>query len=370
MFVERISDFGSLQEIQADWNALSHEIPFRQWEWMSNWWQAYSAGRDLYVLVARDKDARVVGIAPFYRECTLAGGRVVQLMGNGKTCSDYQSLLVRPQDIEDVGLAFARFLAAGSGMRDHGWDQCELEAIPENDAAIIQLSRRLQQFDVMTSIVPGEQCWCIDLPDSWDQFLRGLRSNLRRKLKSLDRRYIGNDRATFRIAESEQDVEYFFDYLVDLHQRRWHDAGKAGCFDHFGFERFMLHAVRDFDRSERLFFAQLEIDGEVTATSCLLKSPNRYFVYQCGIDPKGWEHQPGWLMNMMILRKLIDEGVRHCDYLRGEERYKKELGARPVPQMNIRFAAPHTKGRIHHQLWNTQVTLKAWGQQVASAMRG
>lgn len=370
MHVERVSDLAAFESLRPSWNSLADGVPFRQWEWISNWWSTYSAGRDLYVLVARDHERKVVGIAPFYRECTLAGGRVIQFMGNGKVCSDYQSLLVQPADIQQVGLAFARFMAAASAMKDHGWDQCELEAVPEQDLVIPEMTRRMADLGVASAVRQGEPSWCVDLPSDWDQVLAGMKSNLRRKLKSLHRKYLDTERAVFRVAETEQQVEQFYDFLVDLHQRRWHDAGKAGCFDHFGFERFLLQVVRDFAQNGKLFFCRLEIDGDVAVTSCLLRGESRFYVYQCGIDPQHWEHQPGWLINMMILRTLIDRGVKECDFLRGEERYKRELSAQPIPHVNVRYAAPHTRGRLHHQLWSTQDTIKTWGHQVVSAIRG
>ena len=369
MQVQRISNVDELMALRRSWNDLAGGIPFRQWEWMHSWWTAYSAGRDLFVLVARDDDRQVVGIAPLFREHNLTGGRVLQLLGNGKACSEYQSLLVRPHEIERVGLAFARWMAAASAMKEHGWDQCDLESVVEGDLAVQALSRQLADFEVVTTVRPDECCWCLDLPLRWNELMAGLKKPIRRKLRTLERRYIETGRATCHVAETETDIAYDFDYLVDLHERRWNQVGRVGCFSHFGFERFLYEAVQEFGHNDQTYFTRLEIDGEVAAVSFALTSGNRHFIYQCGIEPRKMEHQPGWLLNLMLLKRLIENGVRQCDFLRGDERYKRELGARQKPQQHVRLAAPHTRGRLHHQIWMTQDALRNWGHQVATAFK-
>lgn len=369
MQVQRISSSDELVALRHHWNDLAGHVPFRQWEWMHSWWTAYSAGRDLYVLVARDEDRQVVGIAPLYREHNLTSGRVLQLLGNGKACSEYQSLLVRPHEIDRVSLAFARWLAAASAMKEHGWDQCDLESVAEGDLAVLALSRQLTKFEVLTTVRPDPPCWCLDLPLRWNELLAGVKKSVRRKLRTLERRYIESGRAVCRVAETETEIACDFDHLVDLHERRWYQVGRLGCFSHFGFERFLYDAVQEFSRTGQARFHRLELDGNVVAVSFALIRGDRHFIYQCGIEPRKMEHQPGWLLNMMTLKQLIDAGVRQCDFLRGDERYKRELGARPKPQVQVRLGAPHTRGRLHHQLWMTQDTLRNWGQQVATAFR-
>ncbi len=369
MRVRRISTVDELVTLRKSWNDLAGKIPFRQWEWMHSWWTAYSAGRDLFVLVAEDADRQVMGIAPFFREHNLTGGRVLQLLGNGKACSEYQSLLVRPHEMDRVGLAFARWMATASAMKEHGWDECDLEAVAEGDSAVEALARELAEFEVVTTVRDDESCWCLDLPLRWSELLANLKKPIRRKLRTLEKRYIESGRAVCNVAQTETEIAYDFDYLVDLHERRWNHVGRTGCFSHFGFERFLCEAVQEFGHSGQANFTRLEIDGDVAAISFALTSGDRHFVYQCGIEPRKLEHQPGWLLNMMMLKRLIQAGVRQCDFLRGNERYKRELGARPKPQSHVRLAAPHTRGRIHHQIWITQDTLRNWGHQVATAFR-
>ena len=68
--VELHRDPTIFSELTADWTTLLHNSPvntiFLTPQWQGLWWKHFQAGRELRVLLARDTQGELVGIAPFY----------------------------------------------------------------------------------------------------------------------------------------------------------------------------------------------------------------------------------------------------------------------------------------------------------------
>ena len=89
------------------WNQLARN-PLQRWEWLGSWWEAYQTQYTLCVLsVQRNGD--IVAFVPWCVENRVGTGRTVQFLGSGKACTDHMSLLVRPEDMQEVCAAVAAF---------------------------------------------------------------------------------------------------------------------------------------------------------------------------------------------------------------------------------------------------------------------
>ena len=235
----------------------------------------------------------------------------------------------------------------------------------------IALAECLSQRGLSVHWRPQLACWAVPLPATWEQLLPGLpSSSKRRKLSKLHRRYVESQRAVLRRAETLAAVQLYYQDLVELHQRRWTGKQHAGCFADPQFTQFLGQVAARYFESNQLSLYRLEIDGRLAAASCCLTSDRYCGVYQCGMDPEQAEHEPGWLLNLMLLRDLIARGFTTCDYLRGDESYKLDLGGQMRPQRRLRVAAPHPIGRLRRQVWLTQDWLRRWGDHVVDAVRG
>ena len=56
-----------IEPIEAEWNALTQDVPFRSFQWASSWWRHYrQPGMQLFVLAVRDDQGQLIGLAPWY----------------------------------------------------------------------------------------------------------------------------------------------------------------------------------------------------------------------------------------------------------------------------------------------------------------
>jgi CelD/BcsL family acetyltransferase involved in cellulose biosynthesis len=364
MKVERLCTLEELEAIRPVWNQLAGDSPFRQWQWLHSWWQAFSTEGELYVLQVVDSAGQVIGIAPWYLERSLTQGRRIRQLGSGRACSDYQSVLVQPEHESAVAETLADWLLSAGQLPQHRWDELDLEASAEDDSPMSLLADCLRHRDLTVDWRPQLTCWGVPLPDDWDAFVRSRSSSSkRRRLARLKRLYVDTGRAVLRRAETREEVDCFFGKFVELHQRRWAGTSETGCFADSRFTRFLHQAAGHFSAVKQLELTQLYIDGRLAAANCCFVSRDCCSVYQCGMDPAEAEHQPGWLLNVLLLRNLMERGFRYCDYLRGDERYKRDLEAIPRRQRHLRVAAPRSLARLRHQAWVTKDWLRQWRSQ-------
>jgi CelD/BcsL family acetyltransferase involved in cellulose biosynthesis len=368
LHVTRITQNQELRQFTSQWNELGTGRAFESWEWLVNWWHAFAGPDELYVLAAHDEQGQLQGIAPFYRESSAARGRLLKFLGSGKACTEYQSLLVRPESCQRVAEAFADWLRDAARWRPNQWDALKLDSVAVSDPAMATFVSRCEHWGALLQQEPAPCCWRIDLPPSWSEYMESLAGNVRRKVRKLVQTYVDTARAAVHECSPGQDTDQVLDRLIDFHQRRWQEVNVAGCFSRPEFSQFLRAAAHDLSGRDGIALSLLTIDGQSAAVGLFLRDTDgTHSLYQCGTNPDCKQHQPGWLLNILSLKKLIEQGVRSCDYLRGDERYKRELGATAVPLVSYRIAAPHAAGRLRHSVELVQDRLRDWAKQLVAA---
>jgi len=374
MHVVRYTAIDQLAPLAARWDALARGVPFRQWAWLAPWWRTYGeesgiAGpkRALFVLAVRDLAGELVGLAPWYVQQTAAQGRVLRFLGGGEVCSDYLSILCRPDGEEAVAEALAAWLtevpadpADGPGLESDRWDLLELSGVDAEDRAVARLADHLQARGNSVHRRPGPNCWRIALPSTWDAFLAALSKEHRKQLRRAERKLLATGRAALRTVERLEDLAAAQELLVALHQQRHTARGNAGCFASRRFCEFHRRAMPELLRSGALHLHSVELDGRPVAVEYQLGGGGVMYAYQAGVSPDHLEHSPGHLAHMITLRWAIEHGYRAFDFLRGDEPYKAHWRAAPRPGAEIRAIPARPSARLRHSLWLAGSRVRKW----------
>ncbi len=344
-----------------DWNRLAAGVPFRRFEWFEAWWRHYGRpGWELLLLVVEDEFGRLVGVAPFYRAGGVVRGRMVRMLGSGEVCSEYQTILaVKGRELE-VAAAIADWFDAPSAGE---WDQLLLSAVTEFDPAVSALAAEFSRREYVVHQRRGMCCWRTALAADWDQFLRGLSSSRRARVRQLTRKYFDTGRVAVRSASEKQSLADGFQILVDLHQRRRRSLQQAGCFASPQFAGFHAEICGKFYAAGVLRLLWTELDGRPVAAEYAFTGEKTVYYYQTGLDPAACGADPGWLGMIGSLSRAIDENHRWFDFLRGEEPYKASWGAAPQMTMETRIVARHGLARLRHAAWLNREQLRAWARR-------
>jgi CelD/BcsL family acetyltransferase involved in cellulose biosynthesis len=392
MHVNLHSSFGSLAPLATEWNELACGVPFRRWEWLEAWWRHYGChedgrpkrDRELFVLSVWDENEQLMAIAPWYRFYSRSGARVIRFLGDGEVCSDYVSVLCRNGQEESVAEALADWLAvrnqgsvaidgftatrqtrlAGNQCRtlagDYRWHRLEFTGVSATDIVVKQLLAHLQARDHVVHYGRSLNSWRVELPSSWEEFLMILSKPHRNRLRRADKNFFHSGKVQPHHVETPDEVDGFFDVLVNLHQGRWRRRGLPGCFASPAFQAMHREVATKMFVEGRATLSWLEMDGKPLAAEYRLHGDGIMYAYQCGIDSDRLKVQPGELANMAAIRNAIERGQVAYDFLRGDEPYKARWRATPQPLLTLRVIPRHGSARLRHNAWLAGQNVKHW----------
>ncbi len=331
MKVTPVHEVEALHQLRSDWKDLAGPNPFRSWEWMTKWAEVYVRSGDLMVLTVHDTGGELVAVAPWYLDRS-GGRRTIRWLGSGEVCSEYLSILCRPEAHDVSAPALAEFLKSG---RAPAWDLMELGAVDEQDLVVPRLFGLLGRAGSFGLRSEGLRCWRLDLPSDWDELLALLSRSHRKQLRRLLRRIETGGRYQLTRVDSRTGLDRALPELVRLHEARRASLGGSGAFGSNRFLEFQSAVMPALLESGQLRLFTLQADGETIAVDYQLVGGTVAYAYQIGISTDHLREQPGNLITLLTIRAALEEGLTAVDFLRGDEPYKPHW--RATPQRAFRY---------------------------------
>ncbi len=248
--------------------------------------------------------------------------------------ADYATILAAPADLPAVARALAEHLADPAPGAEP-WDVVDLRRLRVADPALAALERALHEMEPGWQVIRETEdvCPVVSAPGpDWDEYLATLDKKARHEIRRKLRRAAQVGELSIAVsAPTAQAIDAF----ISLHQARF---GERGLFaDTTGGDRSrrFVHRLAELERSEpdggqlqvglmhcgeRLVFAMLGFDDGQTC-----------YLYNSGMDPAAADVSPGVTGLAEYLRNRMAAGRRRFDFLRGNEPYKYEWGARDEP---------------------------------------
>ena len=306
----------SFDKLESGWSGLldrsESDKVFLTPLWQSLWWRWMGQDSSLLLLSARNSNG-LRGIAPLVQK----GGTLAFL--GGTDLVDYHDFIVADDDAEEFFAALAGYLAA-----QPEWGDLHFESLPEGSAALEQLPTALKAHGLEVAVEPEDVAPGIRLPESWEEYLAGLKKKDRHELRRKLRRLEAAGALRCYAISSPDELSEAMDFFLGLMRESRDDKAEFMTSEREEFFRDMARELLAADVL-RLFF--LELDGvRVAATLCMDYRGTR-FLYNSGFD-RAYNHlSVGLLLKVLCLRDAIESGMSYYDLLRGDERYKYDLGA-------------------------------------------
>ena len=172
------------------------------------------------------------------------------------------------------------------------------------------------------------------LPSSWDEYLESLDPKERRELKRKNRRLLREvPDATFRTT-TEESLEADLKYFVDMHRGA---EGHKGHFMRPEIATFFERLARALMPLGWLRMDFLEIGDRPVASTFSFELGGTFYLYNSAYEPEVGRLSPGVVLVSRLINESIERGLSAFDFLRGQERYKYQLGAEAVPLNNVRL---------------------------------
>jgi CelD/BcsL family acetyltransferase involved in cellulose biosynthesis len=336
--------------LRAEWMRLAAGDPTAGPQWRSAWWEAYGTGLETAVGVVYREDA-IVALAPWYVARRGWLGRSLSAMGDGKACTDYQRVLFdrslsEAETVAAVECLVEAYRRESATARVTAWI---LEGVDPSDASIALLGERLVERGFEPTEESLESSWVLELPRTWEAFVGGVHRTLRRKINKAARR-VEQGEVRFETATTRQAIDEAWDDFVRLHGLRFRDRDEAGgCFADPRFNDFLRGAVLGLAEQGAAELVWCRAENAIVSMQLHLQGGGTSSMYQSGLDPAQMQLEPGHLLYTHVVRRLIERGFERLDFLRGDEPYKADWGAKPRPLARLTCVAPRVSARLRYQ---------------------
>ena len=304
----------SFESVSCEWERIlphtdANTIFITPW-WQRLWWQRYGGDASLEILSVRRGD-ELLGIAPL-----MVRGDTLSFLGD-TDLFDYHDFLVRDGCESDF------YPTLWQHIENLDWKTLELKSLRESSATLERLPALAQANGCDISINEEDVSPYATLQPSWDEYLSGLRKKdrheLRRKLRRLNN---GNSARQYTC----EDAETIADAMPEFFRLM-----RASSQDKDGFltadrEQFFRELARELaPRGQfKLFFLEV---NDVRVASCIcFDYGGDYLLYNSGYDPEYSALSVGLLNKALCIQDAIETGKASFDFLRGNERYKYNLG--------------------------------------------
>lgn len=322
-----ISKLDELSSLKKQWDAFVEldlrDGCFKSWEWQICWYKHFAESNDLNTLIFEDNRGVLKGIIPFsfYKIQLLPvikKFKILGFMGREVVSGDYLSILAKEIDKPLVMDYFLDWLI-------HNKKQYPLLLLGEilQDDPICSMLQNICKSNGMKFYLQEPRiCPFIELPKSYDSYLKTLSSNFRQQIMRKSRQVFNKLNGEVVISEQENEMDEGLEDLFELQLKRWHTIGISCTFENTRFRLFVKDICKQLVQKNMVRLYRLYLNGKRAAAILMFYWGDTAIFYQSGWDPVFSRYSPGVVLMSNVIKDAIEMRKRYFDFLRGDEPYK------------------------------------------------
>ena len=291
---------------------LDERLPFLHPTWLRTWLAEFGSACEPLFLTAGD--GTLLGVAPLMR----ADDRLT-FIGDANIV-DFMDFLIDPARSDEA------YQALWSHICAEDWTDMELWGLQASSPTLVFVTQQARAAGYGVGQEKEAVSPRLALPATWDDYLASLgkkdRHELRRKIR---RAFESGAEVTFDVHRSQEDVAANMDDFLDMHTRSRQDKTDFMTPEMEVFFRRMASALAAEDLI-RLFM--LRVNKKPAAAVLCFDAGSHLYMYNSGYDPAYSGLSVGIVSKALCLQWAIENGKKGLDFLRGDEPYKYDLGAR------------------------------------------
>jgi CelD/BcsL family acetyltransferase involved in cellulose biosynthesis len=323
MRIEAVHTMPGLIALRQEWERLWQELgqpsPYASYTWVRAWLEAQRLESRLYILLARDDDGSLLGIAPLQRvplpipglgvltfigqETSMSPDFLVQAGNEREFCEAILSYISAQRNISGVILKMAEPLLGAKPLLEPYF------STSFGDVRIEQYSERL----------------IVKLPESYEAFLQTLSQKTRQRMRAARKKF-SDSKLDFR---HNDDIEDFNSRLTDLfalNDQRWGQSGGRRIYEGLYPRLHETGMVKVFS---------LYIGGRQAAGLAALLSKEGLYAEVAGFDYKMDNHYLGKCLYGLVIEWAILHGYSFLDFGGGSEEYKFRYRPQIFPKYRV-----------------------------------
>ncbi len=330
-YTRTINSTADLRAVEGEWRDL-HEraggTAFQSFDWIATWYGLVEATMPVRVLTCWDRQ-QLVGVFPLsLQRMNLGIWRVnrIRFAGEFGVYGEYAPL-IDPDFLHPCIAAAADFLAEeiAAGRIDF----VDFSTFRVESAIMLALAEALRERDLHVSweatFMPRVS---IDLPATWDEYMKGLKGSRRRELRG-DTKALDRPDVKFESIRDPEKGQAMMEHLITLHTANWKRRGAGG---HFRTDKYFEEFLRTvtpllLHRNEATVYTLSHNDKPAVIVLNFHIGKN-YTSYITGrdLDTQLSASSPGRTLFGFCIKDAIERGFVDFDFLGGEQPYKLSLG--------------------------------------------
>tara|TARA_R110002096_G_scaffold147671_23_gene307853 strand:- start:12008 stop:13159 length:1152 start_codon:yes stop_codon:yes gene_type:complete len=339
-----ISSFDLLQQLEEEWDSLlvrseANSI-YLTWAYITTWWKTYGHQYRLLVILARDSDGKLSGIAPMMIGKGDSGPtrqlRCLSFLGSlGDTAAEFIDFIVTPGLERTLVPQFYDYFTE---ELESEWDLLTLRQVESRSLSLNALLSTIAKHHGTTFRIDSTPSPYTTLPSSWDEYLGSRSKNFRKAFKGHWNRLHKNYQVAELVAGRDISLTDAMDHLMALNKSRWED--QRSTFNSSLFYSHHLEVAKVFRAKGWLHFRLLEIDDRIVSARLDFCYANKLWNILGGWDPNLANLSLGRIAIAKELQWCIDHKIQEYDFLGGESSYKRTWASSERTLIDLVFSNP------------------------------
>lgn len=320
MKIETVTRYQDFIRLRMDWNCLVRESEnpsvFLTHEWYSAWWEGFAERRRLNIILVREENGILTGIAPFFHE----NGRI-QFMA-GREVTDYCDFIVKKGRTQEFLHAVFSALRRDRKTKKN----ITLINIPDSSPTLSCLEEAAARNDFVCEGNRWEAAPVLGLPPCFQDYLNSLRRKDRHEMKRKARRMEKNPHVRIEYLTGPSRIISALPEFIRLHKNGGED--KKAFWEKRGITHFFENLAFQLSRRGMAELNMLYMEDVLIGALFNLLYKDTVYFYNVAYHPEYSRYSPGIYLFFSRIKKAIENRKREVDFLRGQEKYKYAFGAK------------------------------------------
>lgn len=316
--IKRPVSFSKVNELAMP-NSIS---PFQSFEFPEAFAKNFCAPKEIYLLSFYDQD-KLVGFGAFEKinkKLVFLGMKPV--LGKYKIM-DYGDIIDKAKSKKIWPLILDFF-------QKEGIFEIVLDHVREDSQT---LSFFRENSELKPIIIVQDVSPFLKLPISWDDYLTGLsrtdRKELKRKIRRLKENY------SYKIESVADITRTDFNDFVGLHRL---STTQKAIFMSPQMADFFWDLTKVQKGNWRTLIYFLKLGHKRVASVFAFENSKQLLCYNSGFNPKFSFFSVGLILKALLIKIAIEKKLEMVDFLRGDERYKYDLGGQNLNLYQIKLS--------------------------------
>ena len=318
------------KEKVTEWENLLIESdfphPFASFTFYNSWVETFVDDLTQIKMLFFYNENNLVGLAPIFVD---HDKKSVSILGD-KDLFDYRDIIYISECAEEIYIEFLSYLKLQPWFQGY---TIFMQSIPESSELFNLVNTdKLNNFaDV--EIKEEDVTPIYDVNGVWDDYLLALKKKQRHEIRRKLRKFESQD-FQFKLIRNNDVLSGFLSDFYELFINSREDKKEFLTEERKTFFNKMLFAFAEKNELKILSY----YDGNILISACIvIEYANIYFLYNSAYSLDYNSYSVGLVSKIIALKQSIENNNHAFNFLRGNERYKYELGGEDIKLHEIKL---------------------------------